>query len=156
MAFEAAQKGGEIRWSTKSEQLLRDGDGPVTGAVVSLEDGSYAQINAKSVVIAAGDYSGNDDMLNYYAPMTAYAMDARWYMPPGCNTGDLLSQAIWAGGAMQKSEPHACVMHLDFGTGDYPTYVPGIGHGRCVTFGRIAGINAAGDGASTEIPDLDI
>ena len=114
-----AQKGGEIRWSTKSEQLLRDGDGPVTGAVVSLEDGTYAQINAKSVVIAAGDYSGNDDMLNYYAPMTAYAMDARWYMPPGCNTGDLLSQAIWAGGAMQKSEPHACVMHLDFGAASY-------------------------------------
>ena len=30
-----------------------------------------------------------------------------------------------------------------FGAGDYPTYVPGIGHGRCVTFGRIAGKNAA-------------
>ena len=75
VAFEAAQKGGKIRWSTKSEQPLRDGDGPVTGAIVSLEDGSCAQINAKSVVIAAGDY---------------------------------------------------------------PTYVPGIGHGRCVTFGRIA------------------
>ena len=40
--------------------------------------------------------------------------------------------------------------------GDYPTDVPGIGHGRCVTFGRIAGINAAGGDASTEIPDLDI
>ena len=31
----------------------------------------------------------------------------------------------------------------------HPTYVPGIGHGRCVTFGRIAGINAA-----VEIPRL--
>lgn len=77
----------------------------MTGAVVSLEDGSCAQINAKSVVIAAGDYSGNDDMLNYYAPMTAYAMDARWYMPPGCNTGDLLSQAIWAGGVCRSPSP---------------------------------------------------
>ena len=39
-----------------------------------------------------------------------------------------------------------------FGAGDYPTYVPGIGHGRCVTFGRIAGINAAGGNADGEIP----
>ena len=43
-----------------------------------------------------------------------------------------------------------------FGAGDYPTYVPGIGHGRCVTFGRIAGINAAGGNADEEIPSLDL
>ncbi len=43
-----------------------------------------------------------------------------------------------------------------FGAGDYPTYVPGIGHGRCVTFGRIAGINAAGGDAEAKIPSLDI
>ena len=43
-----------------------------------------------------------------------------------------------------------------FGAGDYPTYVPGIGHGRCVTFGRIAGINAAGGNAEEEIPSLEI
>ena len=43
-----------------------------------------------------------------------------------------------------------------FGAGDYPTYVPGIGHGRCVTFGRIAGINAAGGNADEEIESLEI
>ena len=43
-----------------------------------------------------------------------------------------------------------------FGAGDYPTYVPGIGHGRCVTFGRMAGINAAGGNADEKIPDLDL
>ena len=43
-----------------------------------------------------------------------------------------------------------------FGAGDYPTYVPGIGHGRCVTFGRIAVINAAGGNAEEEIPILVI
>lgn len=40
--------------------------------------------------------------------------------------------------------------------GDYPTYVPGIGHGRCVTFGRMASINAAGGNADEKIPDLDL
>ena len=114
-----AEKGGDIRWETKSERLVRDGNGPVTGAIVSRADGTYAQINAKSVIIASGDYAADDDMLNYYAPMTAYAMDARWYMPPNADTGDMHKQAIWIGGAMQKSEPHACVMHLDFGAASY-------------------------------------
>ena len=55
----------------------------------------------------------------YYSPMTAYAMDGRFYNPPDCDTGDMHKQAIWAGGAMQKSEPHAAVMHLDFGAASY-------------------------------------
>ena len=113
------QKGGAIRWNTKCERLVREENGPVTGAIVSNEDGSYTKINAKSVVIAAGDYAADEEMLKYYSPMTAYAMDARWYMPPNCDTGDMHKQAVWIGGAMQKSEPHAAVMHLDFGAASY-------------------------------------
>ena len=41
------------------------------------------------------------------------------------------------------------------GSGDYPTICPGINHGRCLTFGRIAGIEAAG-GTVDEIADYDI
>lgn len=114
-----ANIGGEIRWDQKSEQLLRDGDGPVTGLIAANEDGEYTQYNAKSVIIATGDYAADQDMLNYYSPMVAYAMDARWYMPGNIDTGDLHKQAIWAGAAMQKSEPHAAVMHLDFGAASY-------------------------------------
>ena len=114
-----AAMGGEIRWETKSEQLVRDGDGPVTGAVVSTGKDEYTQINAKSVIIASGDYAADNEMFQYYSPMTAYAMDGRFYNPPDCDTGDMHKQAIWAGGAMQKSEPHAAVMHLDFGAASY-------------------------------------
>ena len=32
----------------------------------------------------------------------------------------------------------------NFFAGDYPTICPGIGHGRCVTFGRLTGLKAAG------------
>jgi fumarate reductase flavoprotein subunit len=35
----------------------------------------------------------------------------------------------------------------DFFAQDYPTIFPGHSHGRCITFGRIAGINAAEDNA---------
>ena len=111
--------GGEIRWETKSERLVRDGDGPVTGAVVATGKNEYAQINAKSVIIASGDYAADDEMFQYYSPMTAYAMDGRFYNPPDVDTGDMHKQALWAGAAMQKSEPHSAVMHLDFGAASY-------------------------------------
>lgn len=114
-----AEMGGEIRWSSKSERILREEGGAVTGSIVSNEDGTYTQINAKSVVIATGDYAADDEMLNYYSPMTAYALDGRFYNPPECDSGDVHKQAIWAGAAMQKSEPHSAVMHLDFGAASY-------------------------------------
>ena len=41
------------------------------------------------------------------------------------------------------------------GSGDYPTICPGINHGRCLTFGRIAGIEAAG-GTDDEIADYNL
>lgn len=114
-----ADKGGEIRWNTCSQQLIREDGGAVTGAIVTDPDGNYVQINAKSVIIATGDYAADDQMLQYYSPMTAYAMDGRFYNPPFVDTGDLHKQAIWIGAAMQKSEPHAAVMHLDFGAASY-------------------------------------
>lgn len=43
----------------------------------------------------------------------------------------------------------------DFFANDYPTLCPGIGHGRCLTFGRMAGMLAAGGDIST-IPDTAI
>lgn len=113
------EKGGEIRWGQQSQRLVRDGNGPVTGAIVSTDKDSYTQYNAKSVVIASGDYAADPEMLNYYAPMTAYGVDLRVYLPPEVDSGDMHKQAIWVGGAMQKSEPHAAVMHLDFGASSY-------------------------------------
>ncbi len=44
----------------------------------------------------------------------------------------------------------------EYFSNDYPTICPGTNHGRCLTFGRIAGINAAGGDADTEIADLEI
>lgn len=43
----------------------------------------------------------------------------------------------------------------EFFANDYPTICPGIGHGRCITFGRMAGILAAG-GDVDQIPSLAI
>lgn len=43
-----------------------------------------------------------------------------------------------------------------FFANDYPTICPGINHGRCITFGRMAGIYAAGKDADKMIPSLKI
>ena len=43
-----------------------------------------------------------------------------------------------------------------FGSGDYPTICPGMNHGRCLTFGRLAGIMAAGGDINKRVPDLKI
>jgi len=112
------EKGGEIYYDMPSAQLLRNGDGPVTG-VIAGEPGGYKKFSAKSTVIATGDYSSDKEMIQCYAPFQNYSTDLYVYMPIGCNTGDLHKQVLWAGGAMQKPEPHASVTHLDFGAMPY-------------------------------------
>jgi hypothetical protein len=42
----------------------------------------------------------------------------------------------------------------DFFANDYPTICPGIGHGRCITFGRLAGILAAGNLWTAFLPKI--
>ncbi|QIZ76285.1 FAD-dependent oxidoreductase [Ferrimonas lipolytica] len=42
----------------------------------------------------------------------------------------------------------------EFFANDYPTICPGIGHGRCLTFGRMAGIMAAGGDVDKLLPSI--
>jgi succinate dehydrogenase/fumarate reductase flavoprotein subunit len=109
--------GAEFRYNTPSVRLLREGTGPVTGAIVGAE-GDYTQINAKSVVIATGDYLDDDEMRSRYQPFS-WVADSRLYMPGLISTGDLHKQTLWVGGAMQESEPHCATIHLESGAQSY-------------------------------------
>jgi succinate dehydrogenase/fumarate reductase flavoprotein subunit len=112
-------EGVEIHYSMPSVRLLRDGNGPVTGCIAG-EEGNYTQYNAsKAVVIATGDYAADKEMVQCYAPFQNFATDLTAYFPVGVDTGDLHKQALWIGAAMQKSEPHSSVTHLDFGAASY-------------------------------------
>ena len=53
-----------------------------------------------------------------YSPFSLQA-DAQIYFPNKCNTGDGMIMAMQAGGAMQKHEPHAAVIHLEAGAASY-------------------------------------
>ncbi|MDR3315731.1 MAG: FAD-binding protein [Coriobacteriales bacterium] len=109
--------GVEFRYNTPSARLLRDGSGPVTGAIVG-EEGNYTQINAKSVVVASGDYLDDDEMRSRYQPFS-WVADSRLYMPGLISTGDVHKQTLWVGGAMQESEPHCATIHLESGAQSY-------------------------------------
>lgn len=114
----AKEKGVEINYQTPAVQLVRIGDGRVTG-VIAGRPGNYTRYNAsKGVVIATGDYASNKQMCGIYAPIANMA-DSQIYFPNKCNTGDGHIMAMQAGGSMQKTAPHAAVIHLEAGAMSY-------------------------------------
>lgn len=114
----AKEKGIEIHYKTPAVQLVRDGSGPVTG-VIAGDKGNYTQYKAsKGVIIAAGDYASDKEMVERFSPFTLN-VDSQIYLPNKCNTGDAHKMALWAGGAMQKVEPHGATIHLESGAQSY-------------------------------------
>ena len=65
----AVDAGAEVRYSTKGVELILNDEGAVAGiyAQAAGSDG-YIKITAPSVILATGDYLGNEDMMKFYAP----------------------------------------------------------------------------------------
>ena len=110
--------GIDIHYSMAAARLIREKDGPVTG-VIAGAPGRYTQYNiSKGVIITTGDYTSNMEMLERYNPFALEA-DAQVYAPQVTNVGEGHKIAMWAGGAMQKVEPHTTVIHLEAGAISY-------------------------------------
>ena len=106
----ATANGCEYFFNTHAEQLVGDAATGVTGVIASLSDGSYVQLNArKGVVLATGDISGNQEMIDVWAPIINRA-DESAYVPKGANTGDAILMTKWIGGGISKS-PAAPMVH---------------------------------------------
>lgn len=110
-------RGIKINYNMPAVQLIREKQGPVTGLVAG-KPGSYTRYNAGSVVICSGDYSSDQEMMARYNPF-ALQVDAQVYFPQSSNVGQGHKLAMWVGGAMQKVEPHAAVIHLEAGAMSY-------------------------------------
>jgi hypothetical protein len=107
LAEKAEQSGAVFHYSTPAVQLVTDDSGAVTGAIGQQEDGTYILVNAsKGVVIATGDYSNNQDLLNVWCPAAA---EFQPYTMPERN-GDGHLMAVWAGAAMAP-HPHTKMVH---------------------------------------------
>ncbi len=104
-AFEEA--GGEIKWGYQGVVLVQDGDA-VTGAIFQDVDGAYHQIDAKAVVVAAGDFGGNPDMrLDLSDQMRNIAWSYGNDRTDATSIGGMgrdgsgIRMCMWAGGTME-------------------------------------------------------
>uniref|UniRef100_UPI0033145DEF FAD-binding protein n=1 Tax=Slackia heliotrinireducens TaxID=84110 RepID=UPI0033145DEF len=90
----AESKGESFRFGHAMVKLLRENDGPVTGAIFETSDG-YVQINATNTLLCCGGYSNNPIMVNALAPEIPRACTTNTSQP-GCD-GDGIKAALWVG-----------------------------------------------------------
>lgn len=95
-----------------AQQLTTDADGAVTGAIGQKEDGSYVKVAAsKGVIVAAGDYSGNQEMAKeLLSQITNMIGDDGEIISSGYQ-GDGLKLCYWAGGQL---DPYQSSMGGDY------------------------------------------
>ena len=121
----ALKQGVGIRYQTRAMQLVRQGNGRVTGVIALDKSGKYQQYNArKAIVMCTGDYGNNPWMMQKYCPQGAdIALENNIYMtrnedlrvaPEPLDTGDGYQMVMRIGGVMGLG-PHAPMAHATAG-----------------------------------------
>ncbi|MBP9040594.1 MAG: FAD-binding protein [Anaerolineaceae bacterium] len=91
--------GGEFRFETTFVKFEHEGK-KVTSAIAKDKNGKYIRfVGKKGIVLSAGGYQGNPDMLKALQPADVMIMT-----PPtaGLNTGDGIKACLWMGAAMDE------------------------------------------------------
>ena len=106
------------------KKLLRDEAGRVTGAVGRTTEGKYIKASAAmGVILATGDYSGDDAMLYHYCPWTR-GIPRIWTSYDAekkpSNTGDGHRMGLWAGALMQETLHAPMTHHMGGPMGNAP------------------------------------
>ena len=96
VAVQLAADGVEFFYNHPAVQLQTAEDGSVAGVICQNADGAYVLFTAKKgVILATGDYSGNEEMRNYYCP------DVRGFaLGTLVRNGSGLCMGMWAGAQM--------------------------------------------------------
>ena len=111
----AVDAGAEVRYSTKGVELILDDAGAVAGIYAQAAGSdSYLKITAPSVILATGDYLGNEDMMKFYAPecvenginILSIDLDDEGNYT---NVGEGHKMGAWAGAAIEQR--HAPMIH---------------------------------------------
>lgn len=115
----AQADGAQWLWGTKGVVILQNDDGDVVGAIGENYDG-YVKVNAKAVVLAAGDFGGNGEMV--YALMDEVRnlcefknidMTDKSRLNGMSQDGSGIKMGLWAGGVMEPG-PRAA---MNYGVG---------------------------------------
>ncbi|MBO3093514.1 FAD-dependent tricarballylate dehydrogenase TcuA [Cellulomonas dongxiuzhuiae] len=105
----ARERGIEIRYGSRVTSLVRDGDGPVRGVVVSGPDGDPYTVGAESVVLAAGGFHASPEMrVQHFGEQWREAV----VRGTPSSTGDLIVAAQAVGAALDGDydAPHATMI----------------------------------------------
>lgn len=125
---------------TAVKKLLREDGGRVTGVIAQEygPDGKTYRVNAaKGVVLCAGDYSSDTNMLRYYNPWVRNNLE-EWGSilytsvdPEGnlSNTGDGHKMGMWIGAKMEEG-PHSACTHSSNGAMGCTAFLEVDCHGR--------------------------
>ncbi len=104
-------------YQTAGYQLVRGDDqksGRVTALIAKTYEGEYLKFNAaKGVILCTGDYTGDNEMFQYYMPWYYYLPVMYSATDPdgnAANTGDGDKMALWVGARMEPG-PHAGMAH---------------------------------------------
>ena len=98
-----------IQYRTTVKELIREGNGPVTGVIVQGENGNETKIKTGAVIIATGGYANDEALLKKYT-----GLDLRKNIFPISNAekhGDGIRMA-WAAGAAEEGMG---VLNFSFG-----------------------------------------
>ncbi|MBR2836692.1 MAG: FAD-dependent oxidoreductase [Coriobacteriales bacterium] len=105
----ALAHGAKIMYDIVAKQLIREGDGPVTGVIGQKEDGSYIQFNGKYIVMATGGFCADKNMVAKYMPqvLPLVGLDPvevdynTGFALTGIFPGDGQKMGLWVGASWQ-------------------------------------------------------
>ena len=89
--------GGQIVYATSVTELVKGGEGRITGVKAEGKDGSTWEVSAKAVCLTSGGFAANNEMIAEYYP--GYE-EYKFNCAPG-STGDGIKLGIEAGAAVE-------------------------------------------------------
>ena len=101
MADKFTAGGGRILLSTGAEKISRGPDGKINGVTAKDKKGETIQINTKTVILATGGFTGNDELLYKYFP-DYWDSDAYATLAVKTNRGDGIKLAEEAGAGLNN------------------------------------------------------
>ena len=124
-------RGVEFDFNTCGKRLEREGadnkSGRCTALIAQNEKGEYVRYKAKkAVILAAGDFMADPEMIERYCPVAAKNVFDFWNH--NC-TGDMHKAAMWVGARMDAAAtpdcwPNATITGKNLKPKDNPFYVP--------------------------------
>jgi fumarate reductase flavoprotein subunit len=101
LASKFTAAGGKVLLNTSAEKISRGTDGKINSVTVRDQNGKTTQINTKSVILASGGFTGNEELLKKYFPEY---WDSKAYHTEAVktNAGDGITLAVDAGAALNS------------------------------------------------------